>query len=183
MKGENVVYQKERVTKLQAVRRQLVVATQLYFYDSDAVAIHTLVAAAYNVLRDISRHHGIQGMSVKDYFPTTIPESKQPQVIQWINSFENFFKHADRDPDPNGMIELNPEVTEIMLIDAWSQYERLCGDNPNVYPAVYKAFKTWAGNTRSEASKEIKLLISSLRTLNKQEFYKTYKGFFCQETR
>jgi hypothetical protein len=177
------VYLKERVTKLQAVQRQLAVATQLYFYDFDAVAIHTLVAAAYNVLRDISRHQGIQEMAVKDYFPTTISKSKQSQVVQWINSFENFFKHADRDPDPNGEIELNPEVTELMLIDAWSQYERLCGSSPEFYPEVYKAFKIWTGNTRGEAAEEIKWLMSSLKRLNKQNFYKIYNVLICPETR
>ena len=63
---------KERITKLQTARRQLVVSTDLYFSDSDAVAIHTLVAASYNIIRDLSKQSGVSEMAVKDYFLNTI---------------------------------------------------------------------------------------------------------------
>jgi hypothetical protein len=162
------VSQKELITKLQAAQRQLVVATQLYFRDSDAVAIHTLVAASYNIIRDLSKHKGASDMAVKDYFLTTISQSHQKQVANWINSFENFFKHADR--DPNGEIELNPELTELMLIDAWTQYEKFSGD----LPGAGKVFKLWVGKVRSNTPEEVKWFASLFKGLNKQQFYEVF---------
>ena len=161
--------QKELVTKLQAAQRQLAVATELYFHDADAIAIHTLVAASYNIIRDLSKHLGAPDMAVKDFLPTTVSKSKRKQVVNWVNSFENFFKHADR--DPNGEIEFNAEITEAMLIDAWAQYERLGGN----LPAAGKVFKLWTGKLKGDASPEIKPLVSLFRQLSKQQFYETLR--------
>jgi hypothetical protein len=163
------VSQKELITKLQAARRQLVVATQLYFRDSDAVAIHTLVAASYNIIRDLSKHRGAPDMAVKDFFLTTISPSKQKQVANWLNSFENFFKHADH--DPNGEIELNSEITELMLIDAWAQYEKLSGD----LPEAGKVFKIWTGRSKGNTPEQVKWLASLFKGLSKQQLYEVFR--------
>ena len=40
------------ILKLDAERRQLEVATRLYFFDATPVSIHTLGAASYGILRD-----------------------------------------------------------------------------------------------------------------------------------
>jgi len=154
-----------QITKLEAAERQLSVATELYFRDSDPVAIHTLVAAAYNVVRDLSKHAKAQPMAVKDYFPSTVPHSKRKQISAWVNSFENFLKHADRDPAEE--IELNPALTELMLIDAWGQYERLGG----TLPAEGKVFKAWSGNLKASAPEIVELLGTELKRLGKQRFY------------
>lgn len=161
--------QNELVTKLQAAQRQLTVATELYFHDADPIAVHTLVAAAYNIIRDLSKHRGAPGMAVKDYFPTTVSPSKQQAVTNWVNSFENFFKHADRDPD--GEIEFNADITESMLMDAWAQYERLGGS----LPETAKVFKLWIGNVKEDAWPELKQLVSRFKQLNKQQFYETLR--------
>ena len=195
--------QKEIITKLQAAQRQLIVATQLFFHDSDVVSIHTLAAASYNILRDLSKHYGVSGMTLKDdfvknpvpraqgvknkgaypvarpqgvqQFLTTISKANQKKVADWANSFENFFKHADRDPD--GIIELNPDLTELMLIDAWAQYEKFNGD----LPCVGKAFKIWSfkigvGKFKDHAPEEIKALASQYISLNKLELYAALCG-------
>jgi len=161
--------QNELITKLQASRRQLVIATQLYFRDSDAVAIHTLVAASYNIIRDLSKHRRASDMAVKDYFLTTISPSQRRQVATLVNSFENFFKHANRDPDAE--IELNPELTELMLIDAWVQYEKLSGD----LPGVGKVFRIWTGESKSNTPEEVKWLTSLFKGPSKQQFYELFR--------
>ena len=126
------------------------------------------MAAFYNVIRDLSRHQNASDMLVKDYFLTTLPALQQKQVANWINSFENFFKHADH--DPNHQIELNPELTELMLIDAWVQYEKLTG----ILPVAGKIFKIWTGKSKDNASDELKYLTSLFKNLSKQELYDTF---------
>jgi len=130
---------------LQAAERQLSVATELHFRDFDPIAIHTLTAASDNVIRDLSKHAKAPLMAVKDYFPTTVAANKRKDVSEWVNSFENFLKHADR--DPTGTIELDPNITESMLQDAWAQYERLGG----TLSEAGKIFKLWCGNIKGDA--------------------------------
>ncbi len=108
-------------------------------------------------------------MAVKDFFLTTISPSKRKQVADWLNSFENFLKHADR--DPNGEIELNSEVTELMLIDAWAQYEKLSGD----LPEAGKVFKIWTGKFKSNTPEEVKWLASLFKGLSKQQLYEVFR--------
>jgi hypothetical protein len=45
-------------SKLDVALRQLETAVTLYFHSADPVSIHTLTAAAYNVLRDLKTHRG-----------------------------------------------------------------------------------------------------------------------------
>jgi hypothetical protein len=46
------------VSKIEAALRQLETAIQLYFSDGDPISVHTLTAAAYNVLRDVTARTG-----------------------------------------------------------------------------------------------------------------------------
>jgi hypothetical protein len=156
----------QRITKLEAAQRQLATATELYFLGLDEIAIHTLAAASYNIIRDLSKHRGAPEMAVKDYFPTTVSSSQRQQVSEWLNSFENFFKHADR--DPGAEIELSPVITEAMLIDAWAQYERLGG----TLPEVGKVFKLWSGNIKDGTLPLVEQVTIALKKLGKKEFYR-----------
>ena len=47
------------VTKLEAASRQLDTAIRLFFSGGDAVSIHTLAAAAFNVFADIAEHRKV----------------------------------------------------------------------------------------------------------------------------
>ena len=48
----------EELTKLDAARRQLDAAIRMFLASEDEVAIHTLGAAAYRVLRDLKEERG-----------------------------------------------------------------------------------------------------------------------------
>ena len=54
-----------KVSKLDAAKWQLETAIRLYFSDSDPVSIHTVTAAAYNILRDVTKQKGVELMLVK----------------------------------------------------------------------------------------------------------------------
>jgi hypothetical protein len=63
------------ITKLEAARRQLRSAIGLWFSDADFVTIHTLAAAAYQIIHDLNRRNKgprllIDTKLVKDEYKT-----------------------------------------------------------------------------------------------------------------
>jgi hypothetical protein len=125
------------VSKLDAAKRQLETVIRLYFSDGDPVAIHTLTAAAYNVIRDVTAKRGAEPMLIKDQLHNYVkPESKQ-SVIRKINEAENFFKHADRDHETT--LDFNPEASEFLLVEACGQYQKLTGE----LPPLILIYRTW----------------------------------------
>lgn len=102
------------ITKLDAGRRQLATAIDLWFHDKDEIAIHTLAAAAYEVIHDATKHYGrtqdliFDAIVVKDEF--------RKEFNAALKMPANFFKHADR--DPNGTIDFIPYLAEQFMIFA-----------------------------------------------------------------
>ncbi len=115
------------ISKLDAARRQLETAIRLYFQNGDPVSIHTLTAAAYNVIRDINDKRGGDPMLAKQQLIDRVKPEFRKMIWDKINEAENFFKHADR--DHSNSLAFNPRQTEILLIDASSQYFKLTGED------------------------------------------------------
>jgi hypothetical protein len=131
---------KVTVTKLQAVRRQLETALTLYFDEKDPVSIHTLAAAAYNVLKDLNRKDGGKPMLVKEVSAKQIVEQlgHTPRVVaEILNEPENFFKHADRDADRT--LTFNDRQSEVLLFDACGKYGEMTKD----FVPIFAAFVQW----------------------------------------
>jgi hypothetical protein len=110
----------ESLTKLQAAERQLRVAIRLFFERRDLVAVHTLAAAAQEVLRDLGRPRGIKSI-FKD--SDLIRPEHREEVANRLNEAQNFLKHADRDPDKQ--LQFWYEATQFYLLDAALLYYRL----------------------------------------------------------
>jgi hypothetical protein len=112
------------VTKLDAALRQLETAVILWFNSGDQISIHTLTAAAYQIIYDLNKHH--KG-------PDMMPDSKRvkPQYIkmwkQILKKPSNFMKHADK--DPNDTISFAPEATEYLLLEAIEYYSMFTQEN------------------------------------------------------
>jgi hypothetical protein len=113
-----------RLNKLEAARRQLETAIKLYFEHGDEVSIHTLAAAAYTIVRDINEYRGGEPM-LKDLH-CYLSEDLVREFKSYINTPENFLKHADKDPEAIG--ELCPRWTEALLWEASRKYCELTGD-------------------------------------------------------
>ena len=115
------------ISKLDSAKRQLEVAIKLYFHFDDPVSIHALTAAAYNVLRDINKNRGKDPVLVKEWLVKyLIKPEKQKEFKKLVNEAENYFKHADRDPDET--YTFRPRQTEILLWEAVGIYQRLTGE-------------------------------------------------------
>jgi len=112
-------------------------AIRLYFSHGDPVSIHTLAAAAYNVIRDVGEKRGAVPMLLKGKLVEDVRPEARSQFHDKLNEAENFFKHADRDPD--AVHDFDPALTEVFLLDASDQYYRLSGE---VLP-VLGVYRSW----------------------------------------
>jgi hypothetical protein len=90
------------VRKLEAAQRQLNCAIFLWFHGMDEVSIHTLAAAAYQITHDIKLHRGIDHDLLYDSH--IVKDEYRGLWIRTMKEAQNFFKHADKDPD--GAVEL-----------------------------------------------------------------------------
>jgi hypothetical protein len=125
-----------RISKLEAALRQLEAAVNLFFEDGDRVPIHTLAAASRSVLNDLSRAEGREA-GLDAIFVQLIRPEKLGEVQGLLRQAQNFFKHADKDPDT--LLDFNPTMTEILLWDACVLYETLT----NTYQPLTVLFRVW----------------------------------------
>ena len=124
-----------QLSKLDAAKRQLETALALYFNRADPVSVHTLAAAAYNVLSALNAKRGGSPM-MKDL--TGLLDTAEAKAVQRsLNEAENFFKHADRDSD--GLLKFNPQYSEVLLLEACEKYMQLTGE----HVPLMAAFKAW----------------------------------------
>lgn len=116
------------LSKTETAKRQLVTAIRLYFSWEDDVSIHTLAAAARNVLCQLCKYRGVTHSLLLDRLLAKFVKLEHHKEFR--NKFresENFFKHADRDPE--GRLKFNPEMTEYMLLEAVEAYTVLTGEH------------------------------------------------------
>jgi hypothetical protein len=123
------------ISKLDAAKRQLETAIRLYFQSVDPVSIHTLTAAAYNIIRNINEKRGGNPMLTKEKILEYVKAEFQKMFRDKINEAENFFKHADRDHEST--LTFNPCESEMLILDACSQYYKLTGEDLPLF-AVFR---------------------------------------------
>ncbi|MDQ6808323.1 MAG: hypothetical protein M3Z64_02690 [Verrucomicrobiota bacterium] len=111
---------KLQLTKIDCAKRQLETAIRLYFTRGDPVSIHTLASAAYSIVHDLNKQRGGAAM-VRDC-EIIKPQFKE-MVRRKLTEHQNFFKHADRDPEKT--VEFNPELTEGFLAESCIKYYQL----------------------------------------------------------
>jgi len=126
-----------KITKLDAVRRQLETAIRLYFDSADPVSIHTLAAAAYNAFRDFNKKSGGKPLMTKEVTIDCLKDASKKELRDKINAAENFFKHADK--DHGEILEFSPRQSEFLIFDVcvwWCSYS---GEDP----VLFRLFKAW----------------------------------------
>src|SRR5277367_6470637 len=119
----------ERVTKLEAAKRQLNVAIRLFFAREDSLAIHTLAAAAHGILLAIARKHNPEkaiNSILNPENPRIVPEKRQ-EYADIVRAAQNFLKHGSRDPEQT--FEFKHEPTAYHILDALMLLEAIEGVN------------------------------------------------------
>ena len=124
------------ITKQAAAQRQLDAAIRLLFLGEDLIAVHTLAAAAHNLLSDLDLKSG--GMSnvpylevmeqLQEQFPSEMRfQTDIREFKNWLQSKNrtgaNFLKHADRDAGKS--LNVETLTTDHMLLEACSMYRDL----------------------------------------------------------
>jgi hypothetical protein len=111
---------KIRVNKLGVARRQINTAIDLWFSGGDAISIHTLVAAAYQILCDLLNNKNLPDFLYNN--PNIRPE-RRADYAKLVRKPANFFKHADRDPDE--VLEVNVEINDFLLLQCLTGVQQL----------------------------------------------------------
>jgi hypothetical protein len=111
----------------------------LFFENGDPVAIHTLACAAYDVIDNVNQSRGGKEMFVKRRY-TRLPGRPNRAAL---NSVQNFFKHADNDPD--GELDFFPEMTEPIMADACQTYMEMTGETVALFHCMCWWFKSREG--------------------------------------
>jgi hypothetical protein len=124
------------ISKLEAVRRQLETAIRIYFVNGDPVSIHTLVAASHQILGDLDKH-GPKTGTFWDFIETQVKPEHIGEVKKLFAEAENFFKHADRDPDE--ILEFPLAEPEWFLWECVAKYPELAGE----IPLLMLAYRMW----------------------------------------
>ena len=126
------------LSKIDAARRQLETAILLYFRDGDAVSIHTLAAAAHEILAAVNRKRGSEPM-ISDMVLEGIKLEYRDAFNDRVKEAQNFFKHGSRDPFAT-LTGFSTRQSEVLLIDACLAYGRITEDRP----PVTRLFALWA---------------------------------------
>jgi hypothetical protein len=111
-----------KITKLEAARRQLVTAIRIYFANGDPVSIHTLAAAAFGILDDLDNHGSSTG-TIFDQIAARITPEYVDSFREALRRPQNFFKHADRDPE--NILEFRPGMAGVIIWAACEKYYEL----------------------------------------------------------
>lgn len=100
---------KRKIKKIDAALSQVDTAIELWFRGWDSIAIHTLSSASHQIIHDIVEKRNGPDLLFNSL---VFKEESRKEVINAFKAPQNFFKHADRDPDPEGEIEFGEELSE-----------------------------------------------------------------------
>jgi len=109
----------ESIPKMDAAKRQLDTAIELFLKESDPISIHALAAASHEILSDIGKKQGIKSI-IKGHALSLIKEDKKAGYIKKVNEAQNFFKHADS--DTKTILDFNADQSTLLLFDACEMY-------------------------------------------------------------
>ena len=162
-----------RVSKLDAARRQLDCAIELWSADGDEVSVHTLAAAAHQIIDDINQKKG-GGELLFD--SAIIKEEYHPQWRALLKKSMNFFKHANHDAEE--ITEFTPISSMMFILFSIIGLQKI-GERAN---DTEHAFLDWLAFHHPEWITETYRKViedripvdgrREIRALNKNEFFK-----------
>jgi hypothetical protein len=123
------------ISKLDAATSQLETALHLYFNEADPVSIHTLAAAAHQILQDLGSCQNSPMLLEQGMLP--LPKELTAKIRALMREPQNFFKHADR--NPTATVDFAPGLTEFILFDAVAKFRDLAGEPP----LMLAAYELW----------------------------------------
>jgi hypothetical protein len=178
-----------KVTKLDAAKRQLRTAIGLWFHDGDPVAIHALLYAAHEIIHRIYRRAGHKDLLFDLDPEVTIPTDiettpEERQVLRnefpiYLKTAANFFKHAERETNPDDSIVFSPNVNESFIVICLLGLERI-GEKSDAFGRTFKFWHLIHGVYSPDDFQKAGIepmpadTLQEWRRLNKREFFKRY---------
>lgn len=101
-----------KLHKMDAARRQLATAIELWFHDGDPVSVHTLAYAAHEILHVIFRRRGGKGLLFDN---DLVKEEYKRDFNKFIKEDANFIKHAKEDFDATRDFNVTAGLTFITV--------------------------------------------------------------------
>lgn len=169
--------EKIRVSKLDAARRQLDCAVELWFAEKDEVSIHTLAAAAHQIIHDINKKRGVADL----FFDSiVIRDEYRAEFVALVKRDMNFFKHADKDVE--GITEFVPLGSILFMLFSAVGLQQL-GERLNDVEDIFilwLAFHhpNWINEAYRKTFEQAVPVqhLDDILGLSKQEFF---TGFLC----
>lgn len=111
---------KIHVSKIEAARRQLLEAINLFFEERDPVAVHTLVWASLGILHDyFDKDAAINSNLMLHVESIYIKDEYRKEWKRITRNTSNFFKHADYDLEKGrNQIEFETDVNNFDILEA-----------------------------------------------------------------
>lgn len=159
-----------KITKLDAAKRQVHLALELWFKDADPVPIHTLLYAAVDIL-----HGMVKRKTGKRLFFENEAMAAVPGMTQLIKSWPNFFKHG-RPYELDKVLDFNAEANMVLLSACVDGLDKLGEKRDH----LTDAFAWWCflhepdfvgGRTPDHMTAEE---LRHLRSLNRKQFLKQF---------
>jgi hypothetical protein len=173
------------ITKIEAARRQLRMAIELWFADADPVPTHTLARAAYQIIHDLNRKQTGSELLLDGVKP-----ERKSAVRAMLNEPSDFMKHADRGKvGALKSISFDPELSRGFIVGAVTGLRDLQQD----LAEEEMAFELWhhfhhpqlvseAGRQLFKNSFDVKAA-DALRSLSKDQFFKRVRDIIGRQQR
>ena len=163
------------VTKLDAARRQIETALDLWFHEGDPVAIHTLASAAHRVVHDLAEMGGDGSVLLNTNLLTGWGLDAKA-FKKAIRAAETFFKHAQNDPHETFSFSLSQ--TERIFVSAIECYRRLVHEKSRLmtlflywFHIQYPQFLDFMSEL---AGKRLAKLVPLAKELTRPKFYEVF---------
>ena len=117
---------KTKLDKEEVASRQLDAAIDLMFGGGDIVSVHTLASASSTIFADLLHAQGAKAWrdEIVECFA-----GNEKEVIRVMREAQNFFKHADKDPD--AVLDFEEVTNDETMIIATLEYGQLLRLNKN----------------------------------------------------
>ena len=126
-----------RISKPDAVRRQLEAAIDMLVSGADAFAVYTMASAAFRVVRDFADKS--RNVQIHDTLKTHIRPGREKRFWDELHKATNFLTHAEK--DPGGILEFEEEANDAVLMASCLYYSSL---GYAVTP-IMSGFMVWQG--------------------------------------
>lgn len=169
--------EKITVTKLDAARRQLRTAIELWFFDGEPVSIHVLACSAYQIIHDLNRRMKGPPLLLD---ADIIKNEFKKDFVRLAKTPANFFKHADFRKQKIASIDFNLAASDGFILFAVRGLH-VMGETLN---DVESAFMSWTfihkphflkPEGRKVFFKEMPVeRLDELRLISKSDFFKAF---------